>query len=66
MICVIKHGCPVENGYKIICSRCGCEFRFDKYDVTIRPDTFDFVEWTNHYYIHCPDCRHEMYLGDKL
>ena len=66
MIRIIKHGRPVENVYKITCDICGCVFLFNKTDVTNRDERISYDEWIDHYYICCPDCGHEMYLGKVI
>ena len=68
MIRVIKHGHIIEreNDRKIKCNVCDCVFLFSRADVTNRDERVSFDEWIDHYYIYCPDCGNEIYLGDKL
>jgi len=68
MIRIIEHGRVIEreNDHKIKCDMCGCIFLFSRDDVINKDERVSFDEWTDHYYICCPDCGHEMYLGEKL
>lgn len=68
MIRIIEHGRIVERetDRKIKCRLCGCIFLFDKSDTINKDERISFDEWIDHYYIRCPDCGHEMYLGDKF
>ena len=68
MIRIIEHGRIVEREYdrKVKCDMCDCVFLFSKTDVTHKGERVSFDEWTDHYYICCPDCGNEMYLGDDL
>lgn len=68
MVRIIEHGRIVEreNDHKTKCDLCGCVFLFSRADVTNRDERVRYDEWIDHYYICCPDCGHEMYLGKKL
>lgn len=68
MIRVIEHGRIIERetDHKTKCDLCGCVFLFSKADATNRDERVSYDEWIDHYYICCPDCGHEMYLGDEL
>ena len=68
MIRIIEHGRIVEceTDRKIKCDLCGCVFLCDKSDTINKDERISFDEWIDHYYIRCPDCGLEMYLGDKF
>jgi uncharacterized C2H2 Zn-finger protein len=66
MIRVIEHGRIIESDYMVKCNMCGCVFQFGKSDVTNKDERVSYDEWIDHYYIRCPDCGHDIYLGDKL
>ena len=68
MIRIIEHGRIIERetDHKTKCDLCGCVFLFSKVDVTNRDERVGFDEWIDHYYICCPDCGHDIYLGEKL
>lgn len=69
MVRIIEHGRIIEreNDHKIKCDVCGCVFLFSRDDTVISAEIISFEEnkWVNHHYIRCPDCGHDIYLGDN-
>lgn len=58
---IIKHGNLYELGKKT-CSKCGCEFTFNRKDVG---DYFNRDEGYDEHFVSCPECSLSISVSEK-